>query len=161
MHHTFKFVRFLFLILLLSLFPPSFSLNAMPVVEDGLYLGLNYPGVSLGYQAGSYGLEFRGFSDLDGDILVYGLRGSHIFHRFRNHRLYLGAEVLYVEHESTITEGDGYIYGGFGGFRSYFTRRLAFNLDLGPYRVHLEDDPSGLDSSGIHYILNAGVSIHF
>ena len=132
--------------------------------RDGIYLGLNYPGISAGYQFEDYGAELRVFSS--SDILIYGLRGRHNFYRmdatdYNLDLFYYGLDLFYIDHEGTITEGDGYMLGLFGGIQTFFADGFSLNLDLGPYHIALEDDISGVDSSGLHFIMNAGVGFHF
>ncbi len=140
------------------------SATASYLDRDGFYFGINYPGVSAGYQFDDFGAEMRVFGS--SDILIYGLRGRHNVHRMDPENsnidlIYYGIDIFYIDHEGTITEGDGYMVGLFGGIQTFFADGFSLNLDLGPYHIALDDDISGVDSSGLHFVLNAGVGIHF
>ena len=150
-------------ILLLAIFlTGSISpVQAFPTVED-YYIGINYPGLALGLNFNDSALELRYFTD--GDIDLYGARLRHDLYHFEardlsDNIIYLGADALFTEFEDTLTEGDGLMYGIVGGLETPISQSITANLDIGPYQVEIEDDYSGLDSSGLHYVLNFGINI--
>lgn len=130
-----------------------------PIRESSVYVGLYYPGLTLGYQGNRFSLELRGSSQ--NDIQLLGGRYSHYVYPYRGGNLYWGLDGYHVTFEDVIVEGDGYMGGLFGGFQTYLGSSLSFTIDGGPYYVTLDDEVSGLTSEGLQFVVNTGINIHF
>ncbi|MFB6345078.1 MAG: hypothetical protein ABEK50_04800 [bacterium] len=123
-----------------------------PIRDQSYYVGLYYPGLTLGYQGNGYSLELRGSSQ--DDIQLVGARYSKYVYPYQGGNLYLGLDGYHVE-------GNGYMVGGVGGLQTYLGNSLSFTIDGGPYHIKLNDDISGVQSSGIQFVVNTGINIHF
>jgi len=133
-----------------------------PQRDRRLLIGVTYPGVTVGYQGERFGAEMRGFAS--GDVVLYGPRFTHYPFAYEGGNIYWGADIFYIsEFEGDLTEGDGWMAGGFFGLQHYFGRRFSFNIDTGPYYIELEDDLSGgaVEADDWKFIMNASVNFHF
>jgi hypothetical protein len=130
-----------------------------PIRQESVYVGVNYPGITLGYRADYYNLELRGFSQ--DDIQIIGPRFMYKFYRFRGGNLYWALDAYYVQYEDVITEGTGQVVGPMFGLEKFLGTSFSLTVDGGPYYVNVKDDLSGLSSSGIQFTLNMGFNIHF
>jgi len=130
-----------------------------PIREKPFYVGLHYPGITLGYQGRGYTVELRGSHQ--NDITVIGPRFSQNIYPFQDGNIYWGTDLFHVEFEDVIVEGNGKMAGLVGGLQTYLGRHLSFNVDGGPYFVKLDDDVSGVSVDGLEFVVNAGVQVHF
>ncbi len=160
----------------LAIYSPNFSSDSNPGESNGeqqstpeeissvrkkrWFIGLTYPGITAGYQGNSFALELRGYRS--GNTTIYGPRFTNYVYSFRGGNLYWGIDLYSVsEFEGDLTRGDGYMAGGIIGLQKYIGSRFSFTLDSGPYYIKLEDDLSGLDNSGVEFVINTGLNIHF
>lgn len=134
--------------------------NSNPIRNRTFYAGVTYPGIVLGAQSKSMALELRGYQQ--NDITIYGPRLTHYLYPFKGGNFYWGLDAMYIdEFEGDLTEGDGYMGGGFLGLQKYIGSRFSFNVDGGPYYVEIEDDLSGLDVDGFEFVVNTSINVHF
>lgn len=130
-----------------------------PIRKKNFSVGVNYPGVNVGYKTSNYQFELRG--QKDNDIKIYGARASHLFYPFKGGNIYWGADAFKVEFEDAIVEGDGNMVGIFAGTQVYIGEHIALNIDAGPYRISLEDDVSGIETDNIQFVINATINVYF
>ena len=131
-----------------------------PIRDRMFYAGLAYPGVLVGMQSDRFAVELRAFQQ--NDITLYGPRLTHYIYPFHGGNFYWGLEGQYIsEFEGEITEGDGYMAGGFLGLQKYLGSRFSFSVDAGPNFVSVEDDFSGVKVDGVEFVINTGVAFHF
>lgn len=130
-----------------------------PIRDEPFYVGLHFPGVTLGYQGNGYNLELR--ASRQDDITVVGPRFSQNIYPFQDGNVYWGTDLFHVEFEDVIVEGTGKMGGVVGGLETYLGQYLSFSVDGGPYYVQLEDELSGVEVDGLEFVVNAGVKVHF
>lgn len=130
------------------------------VERNNLVVGLHWPGVSVGYQpTPDVTLEFR--AEANSDITILGGRYNHHFYRFGKSNLYWGTQLSHVDFVGEVSEGTGFVGGGFLGFEQYVAENLSVKADVGTYFTSLEDDPTGVSVSGIGFALVTGAALHF
>ena len=110
--------------------------------------------------------------------MVFGLRAYRFFKEHRRCRLYAGLEGAYAQtsihgsyeaaggnggNNSTITRasgfGDttGYAAGAFAGVELRVFRRVAVDLDMGPYLISLKEKSTGYSGSTTDFVVNTAL----
>jgi hypothetical protein len=111
--------------------------------------------------------------------LAAGLRGYHFFKEHRRCKLYLGFEGDYaktsirtVNDTNTSTPGggiagengfgrtSGYAAGGFAGIEFHVARRIAIDLDMGPYLIGLKEQLTGTSASNWDFVVNTALNFY-
>ena len=110
--------------------------------------------------------------------LVFGLRGYRFTKEHRRCRLYLGLEADRAQtsiHGSpsinssaptqpTLPQGfgdtSGFAFGGFGGLELRVTRRVAVDLDMGPYLIGLKEKVTGASASSWDFVVNTSLEVY-
>jgi TolB-like protein len=128
--------------------------------RNNLVVGLHWPGFSIGYQpARNTTLEFR--AEANSDITVLGGRYNHHFYRFGKSNLYWGVQASHIDFVGEVSEGSGFLGGGFLGFEQYVSENFSVKGDVGTYMVTLEDDDTSVSVSGLGFSMVTGVAFHF
>lgn len=111
--------------------------------------------------------------------MVLGLRGYHFFKERRRCKLYLGLEGDYaktsirsvnagnsatpdggVTGESGFGNTSGYAAGGFAGIEFHVARRIAIDLDMGPYLIGLKEQATGTSASNWDFVVNTALNFY-
>jgi hypothetical protein len=106
---------------------------------------------------------------------VFGLRGYRFFKEHRRCKLYLGLEGdraqtsirnfnpnsgSSIANEPGFGNTSGYAAGGFAGIEFHVARRVAVDLDMGPYLIDLKEKVTGASSSNWDFVMNTAVNIY-
>jgi hypothetical protein len=108
---------------------------------------------------------------------VFGVRGYRFFREQHHYRLYVGLEGDYaktsirsdggeVSPVDPITQttgfGDtsGYAVGGFGGIEYRLFRRVAIDLDIGPYVIGLKEKVTSSSDASLDFVLDTAINIY-
>ncbi len=128
--------------------------------QNNLVVGVHWPGFSIGYQPDrNTTLEFR--AEANSDITVLGGRFNYHFYRFGESNLYWGLQASHIDFVGEVSEGTGFLGGGFLGFEQFVSERFSVKADVGSYMVSLEDDETAVSVSGLGFSLVTGVALHF
>jgi hypothetical protein len=109
--------------------------------------------------------------------LVFGLRGYRFFQEHYHCKLYLGLEGDYAmtkvhnagesndvnggtSYPSGFGNTTGYDAGGFGGIEFRFMRRVAVDIDMGPYVINLKEKVTSTSASAWDFVLNTALVIY-
>lgn len=108
--------------------------------------------------------------------LVLGLRGYRFFPERHRWRLYAGMEGDSVKTSlrSVNTSGNpnsvanvsgfgdtsGYAVGGFGGVEFRLFKRVAFDLDIGPYMIGLQEKVTRVSDTTLDFVANAAINVY-
>ncbi len=107
---------------------------------------------------------------------VFGMRGYRFFPEHRRLRFYAGLEGDYVKTSigSVNTTGNqnsiatisgfgdtsGYALGGFGGVELRIGRRVAIDLDVGPYMIGLKEKVTGVSDTTLDFVGNTAINVY-
>jgi hypothetical protein len=108
---------------------------------------------------------------------VLGLRGYRFFREHRRCKLYLGLEGDYAKtsirsvnssssptggivNESGFGNTSGYAAGGFAGIEFHVARRIAIDLDMGPYLIGLKEQATGTSGSNWDFVVNTALNFY-
>ena len=107
---------------------------------------------------------------------VFGIRGYHFLPEHRRLRLYLGLEGDYVTTslKSVDTTGNpnsiatisgfgqtsGYALGGFGGFEFRLLKRIALDLDIGPYMIGVKEKVTHVSDASLDFVANTAINVY-
>jgi hypothetical protein len=133
----------------------------------------------------AWAVEARGVfgsaSSNEGSIhsMVLGLRGYRFFSEHRRCKLYLGLEGDYAKTSiRTVNLADnstpgggipgepgfgntsGYAVGGFAGLEFHVARRIAIDLDMGPYLIGLKEQATGTSASNWDFVVNTALNFY-
>ncbi|MFB6346791.1 MAG: hypothetical protein ABEK50_13685, partial [bacterium] len=134
--------------------------EARKAFEKTFFVGLHYPGASVGYRTSFYSsVELRGSAS--SDITVVGGRFNYRVIEFGSTNLFLGTQASHVSFVGEVSEGTGLLGGGFFGVQQYFSDYLSFRADFGSYVMTLEDEATGVSDTGLGFALNTGLTVHF
>ena len=110
--------------------------------------------------------------------LVFGLRGYRFTKEHHRCRLYLGLEADRAQTsihgspnfnsnsptQQTRPQGfgdtSGFAAGGFGGLELRVTRRVAVDLDMGPYLIGLKEKITGASASSWDFVVNTSLEVY-
>lgn len=151
------FIGLVAIFYLFVIIPPLRS-SGRARLPDGFFLGINYPGVSVGYRSGGHSLSLRWFSE--NDINIIGSRYKGDLFEFREGRLFWALDVYRPEFTSEFSQGKGYMLGVVGGTEILIDKKILFTTDIGPHWVRLEDEETGLKQKGIEFVVNFGFNIY-
>jgi hypothetical protein len=92
-----------------------------------------------------------------------GLRLYRFFWGERNPRYYLGIAAAAVEatRKSSPFKTRGTAAGTFLGMELFWTRRVSFALDAGPYYLDIKENNTFISDSGVEFVADACVKVHF
>jgi hypothetical protein len=107
---------------------------------------------------------------------VFGLRGYRFFSERRRCRFYLGIEGDYVHTSirsvdttnnpnsiATISgfgETSGYAMGGFGGVEFRLLKRIALDVDVGPYMIGLQEKVTKTSDASLDFVANTAINVY-
>jgi len=107
---------------------------------------------------------------------VFGLRGYRFLPERRRFRLYVGLEGDYVTTSlrSVNTTGNpssvatvsgfgqtsGYAMGGFGGVEYRLLKRIALDLDIGPYMIGVKEKVTGVSDASLDFVANTAINVY-
>jgi hypothetical protein len=107
---------------------------------------------------------------------VFGLRGYRFFPEHRRFRLYAGLEGDYVKTSlssidtsnnpssigtiSGFGDTSGYAFGGFGGIEFRLWRRIAIDLDIGPYMIGLQEKVTKVSDTTLDFVGNTAINVY-
>jgi len=107
---------------------------------------------------------------------VFGVRGYRFFEERRRFRFYAGLEGAYVrtslQSVNTVNNpnsvatisgfGDtsGYAMGGFGGIEFRLFKRVALDLDIGPYMIGLKEKVTGVSDGTLDFVANTAINVY-
>lgn len=121
---------------------------------------VHYPGIGIGYRRSrKLSYEFRASSNTD--ITVLGGRVYNHSFWFGNSNIFWGPQASVVDFKGEVSEGRGFLIGGFFGFEQFVTPVISLRTDLGTNFVSLEDEETGISESGVGFALNFGFTINF
>lgn len=133
--------------------------NATGPYTNRFFVGLRWPGVSVGIHEPPYTLEFKHLEDSPSDISITGLRLYHHVIPLRRANYYWGLDLSRVDFEGAVSEGKGTSTGLFFGFYREVAPHLSWSLDMGPYYIYLRDDATRLSASGLEYTVTTGLNV--
>jgi hypothetical protein len=125
---------------------------------ESFYFGLRWPGVSVGFREPPYTVEFKYLEDSN-DVRITGLRLYHHLLRIEDNNLYWGADMARLSFEGAVSEGNGNSTGLFLGFEKRIVDRFTWSLDVGPYFIHLRDDPTNITQRGLEFTMTTGLNV--
>lgn len=131
--------------------------NVTAPFTNRFFVGIRWPGVSVGFHEPPYTLEFKYLKD-PSDVTIVGLRLYH--HAIPLHRTnyYWGLDLSRINFEGAVSEGDGTSTGLFFGFHREVAPHLSWSLDMGPYYIYLRDDATRLSADGLEFTITTGVN---
>jgi hypothetical protein len=106
---------------------------------------------------------------------VFGLRGYRFFKERRRCKLYLGLEGdrartsirsfnpnsgSSIANDPGFGSTSGYAVGGFAGVEFHAARRVAVDLDMGPYLIDLKEKVTGASASNWDFVMNTAVNFY-
>ena len=107
---------------------------------------------------------------------VFGMRGYRFFEERHRFRLYAGLEAAYVNTslQSVDTAGNpnslgnisgfgdtsGYAMGGFGGVEFRLLKRVAIDLDVGPYMIGLQEKVTRVSDTSLDFVANTAINVY-
>jgi len=158
-------------------------LSGAPREPRKLSIGINDLGGQLRFHLfGNWAAEARylmGSSSSDvGTVkaMVVGLRGYRFFPEHHRFRLYCGLEGDHVQtslgsvnnggnpssvaNVSGFGETTGYAAGAFGGVEYRLGRRIAFDLDAGPYMIGLQEKVTNVSGSTLDFVVDTAINVY-
>jgi len=112
--------------------------------------------------------------------MVFGARGYRFFEEHHRCKLYLGLEGAYaqtsiqgspsipnsptgqdINAQSGFGDSSGVAGGPFVGLELRPIRRIAVDLDMGPYLIDLKEKTTGTSSSNWDFVVNAALLFYF
>ena len=91
-------------------------------------------------------------------------------------RLYMGLEGDYVTtslrsvntvgnpnsvaNAGSFGQTSGYAMGGFGGLEFRLLRRIALDLDIGPYMIGVKEKLTGVSDASLDFVGNAAINVY-
>ena len=129
--------------------------------EGKIGVGLNYPGMSVRYFLSDItSLELKG--QYEQDILVLGSRFYYYFDCKSEVLLFGGIEGDYVSFKGEESQGNGFACELFVGLEYFFTKKLSFQMDIGPAWIYLADrNYTSVTVAGFEYVVNLGFNYYF
>jgi hypothetical protein len=134
-------------------------------------VGANYGGGQLDWRpTPRWAFEFRAQAGhAAADFEVRGeTAGARIYRYFlvnRNPQFYAGLEADSVSAAGRDVgaplRARGVAAGAFMGLEVFWTRRLSFGFDIGPYFLSLKESQTGVSHSQIDFVADACVKVHF
>ncbi len=96
------------------------------------------------------------------DASAYGMRLYRYFHAPTRLRLLMGVEGAATRSSASEVsyKTTGTALGAFLGAEVYATRRLSFNLDVGPYFLSTSVKDSGISQSGMEIVINSSINLY-
>ena len=107
---------------------------------------------------------------------VFGIRGYRFLPEHRRLRLYMGLEGDYVTTSlrSVNTTGNpnsiatisgfgqtsGYALGGFGGVEFRLLKRIALDLDIGPYMIGVKEKVTSVSDASLDFVANTAINVY-
>lgn len=107
---------------------------------------------------------------------VFGLRGYRFFSERHHFTLYAGLEAAFVStsirsynanngptsvaNSSGFGETSGYALGGFGGVEYRVGRRVALDLDVGPYMIGLQEKVTHVSQANLDFVLDTAINVY-
>jgi hypothetical protein len=108
---------------------------------------------------------------------VFGLRGYRFLPEHRRLRLYMGLEADYVTTSlkgggntsgnpnsvaniSGFGQTSGYAMGAFGGVEYRLMKRVALDLDIGPYMIGVKEKLTGVSDSSLDFVANTAINVY-
>ena len=129
-------------------------------------VGVNYLGGELRWRPSSR-WAFEGDYQQDkassnyGDVTarVYGARAYRFFHERNRWSLYAGPEFAYTtaKPETSGYSTKGFVGGAFMGAEFNITRRLAFDLDIGPYVISLKESQTQMSQTNLDFVIQTAL----
>jgi hypothetical protein len=107
--------------------------------------------------------------------LVLGMRGYRFLPEHRRLKLYVGAEGDYVKtsmrsvnttnpnsvaNASGFGNTSGYAMGGFGGMEFRVLKRIALDLDIGPYMIGLKEKLTGVSDASLDFVADTAINVY-
>jgi len=145
--------------------------SAPALAEMKLGLGVNYPGIQIGWlnPKSQYALEIRAEYDLgQGKIWTLGPRGSYYFlplsfsNEKRKVALFCAVEGDYISFEGEIAKGSGYCVQLMGGIEQPIGQRVTAEATAGGVYLSLTDSKTGLSESSVEGpIFQIGLNFYF
>lgn len=126
--------------------------------DDSFYIGLRWPGVSVGFRESPYTIEFKYLEDPN-DVQITGLRLYHHLLRIESNNLYWGIDFARLSFEGSVSEGTGNSTGLYMGFEKRVMNRITWSLDVGPYFIHLRDDSTNITQEGLEFTMTSGLNV--
>ena len=136
--------------------------------RERLSLGVNYTGAQIRWNLSPrWAMEGRyqggTASSNAGDVTasVFGVRGYRFSHPERRIPLYLGSEIAYAKAEpvSSNYKVRGVAAGLFAGMEYRVAKRIAFDIDLGPYVLSLTETHTHTSSTSLDFIVNTALLV--
>lgn len=110
------------------------------------------------------------------DANVFGVRGYRFFSEHHHFQLYAGLEAAYVStsirsynnsnpptsvaNVSGFGDTSGYATGGFGGVEYRLGRRVAIDLDIGPYMIGLQEKVTSVSDASLDFVLDTAINVY-
>lgn len=127
---------------------------------EGLSIGLGYPYISLKYDFPVISIEGRFVTD--SGIKAYCGRGSWNYYAGNKLKGFTGLEYGYIDFNTLDTKGKGYEAALFVGGEYYVKKWISVLIDLAPTYISLNHtDDSSISVSGIEFVGNIGLYLHF
>jgi hypothetical protein len=140
-----------------------FSNNVFGEENKGKFaIGLNYPGFSVRYFK-SDRIAWEAKLQAETNILVVGARLNKYSDLKNNNKIQIikGLEFDLVSFKGETTEGYGIALEVFIGGEYSISKKLSFQLDIGPALVFLMDkDYKDVKASSLEFVLNLGVNYY-
>jgi hypothetical protein len=128
--------------------------------KESWALGLVYPGGTLRYKtSGASAWELKAQSG--SGVLAVGARYYCYFTDSSGPYMFLGAEADYLTFKGVAGNGNGFAGGAFAGWEIPITKQTSLLMDFGPMYISLTDSKYSESASGIGYIMNMGIYLHF
>lgn len=128
--------------------------------EDRFFVGMRWPGVSVGLRESPYTLELKHLEESD-DVKITGVRLYHHLLRVDATNVYWGVDLSRVSFEGDVSEGTGNSTGLYAGFEKRLWNRFSWSVDIGPYYIHLRDDATNITADGLEFTLTTGLNVGF
>lgn len=131
--------------------------NVTGPFTNRFFVGIRWPGLSVGFHEPPYTVEFKHLNDSPSDITVTGVRLYHHFLPLQRTNYYWGLDLSRINFEGAVSEGDGTSTGLFFGVYREIAPNLSWSLDMGPYYIYLRDDETRISANGLEYTVTTGL----
>ena len=146
--------------------PPKLVLPEYPKEWRTWAVGVSYIGGELRWRP-SARWAFEGDYQQDkassnyGDVTarLYGARAYRFFHERDRWSLYAGPEFAYTTAtpETSSYRTKGFVGGAFMGAEMNISRRLAFDLDIGPYVISLKETQTQMTQTNLDFVVQTAL----
>lgn len=134
------------------------SANLTAPYNHRFFVGVRWPGVSVGFHEPPYSLELKYLEDSP-EVKIIGLRLYHHVLPLEVTNYYWGVDLARFDFQGEVSEGDGTSTGVFLGFQRDVASHVSWSLDVGPYYIYLKDDSTRLSASGLEFTVTTGLNL--